>query len=543
MKIFKKHLIYILGTVLLLGLAGCKSQFLNRPPESSIVSGNFYKNTSQLNEASAALYNVPWFDYNYQASFCIGDAAAGNMITTDQGYTQFVNLDVSNSNAQIQRVWGSLYSVINDANTLISNVKSQASKSIPQKEITNTIGQARFMRAVAYFYLVRLFGPVPIITNTTSLIKQPDVPRNKISDVYNFIIKDLQAARQDLPQSQSQAGRVTKWSAEGYLTRVYLFKAAVDGGNGKLNQTDLDSAKVWGKDVCDNSGLNLLPNYANLFRRNYNNNQESLFALEWVANEGWGVQNVTQAYLAAQPSITNVGDGWGGGTAASASMIKLFGQNPADSVRQKASYMWYGDHYPDILKKDGGYTYKASYGGSNTYRSAIKKYVIGTPADNGGHVGMMSTDINTYMLRLAGVYLDYAQAILGNNSSTSNAEALKYYNDVRARAGLKPRNTLTFWNIWNTRWKEFAFENRNFFYLQWLFNFNPQVATNYINNQHRETDYRYQPSSSDTTFTAPTTPITLSNSQNRNLIFPIPEADQLANPKLTQPPVAYNPKQ
>ncbi|HKJ31324.1 MAG TPA: RagB/SusD family nutrient uptake outer membrane protein [Balneolales bacterium] len=536
MKIIKNHIIVIAGIVLSMSMIGCKSQFLNRPPQSSIVSGNFYKNADQLSKATAPLYNIPWFDYNGPTAFDIGDAAAGNMITSDQGYSQFVNLDVSNTNAFITKAWASLYSVVNDANTLLYNINNQASKSIAQKDINNAIAQARFMRAVAYFYLVRIFGAVPIITNTSQLIKQPEVPRNKVADVYQFIINDLQFAANNLPDTPTQPGRVTKWSAEGYLTRVYLFKAALDHSGQSENTADLKEAQKYGKDVCDNSGISLLPNFANLFRRQYNNNQESLFALQWVANEGWGSQNVTQAFLAAVPKITGVGDGWGGGTSASAFLLKLFSNNQTDSLRQKATYMFYGDHYPDILKKDGGYTYTGTY----VVRSAVKKYVVGTPADNSGHVGFMSTDINTYMLRLAGVYLDYAEAILGNQNSTSNVEALRYYNAVRERAGLKPKSSITFWDIWNTRWKELAFEDKDWFSLVRLHYFKPQVAINYINNQNREENYTYDPTTKDTTFTMPTTPVKATAS---DFTFPYPEKDVLANSKLTQPPVSYDFKQ
>lgn len=511
-------------------LMGCKNQFLNRPPESSVVSNTFYKNAEQLSEATAPLYNIPWYDYNYSADYCLGDAAAGNMITTDVGYTQFVNLNVTAENTQVSRLWASQYAVIGDANTLIYNIKNYVSSSISQSDINEAIAEARFMRGVAYFNLVRIFGAVPIITSTQALIKNPIVPRNKVSDVYQFAINDLKYAADHLPAVQSQAGRVTKWSAEGYLGQVYLFKAAFDHSGTTQNQADLDNAKKYAGDVCDNSGLHLMTNFPDLFLMSNNNNEESLFALQWVANKGWGTGNVTQAYLAAEPKLTAVGDGWGGGTSASAFLLKMFANNPADTIRQKATFMFYGDHYPNLLKSDGGYTYTGN-------RSAVKKYIVGTPTDNNGDVGFMSTGMNTYMLRLAEVYLTYADAILGNQSSTSDPAALKYYNAVRQRAGLSPKSTITFWDIWNTRWKELAFEYKDWFYLVRLHYYQPQEAINYINSQGREEDYTYDSSSKDTTYTQPPTPVTASNGI---FLYPYPEADVVANPKLNQAPVAYD---
>ena len=192
--------------------------------------------------------------------------------------------------------------------------------------------------------------------------------------------------------------------------------------------------------------------------------------------------------------------------------------------------MFYGDYYPYILQSQGGYTYTGN-------RSAVKKYVVGTPSDNSGHVQFMSTDIKTYMLRLAEVYLIYSESILGDQASTSDGEALQYYNAVRERAGLNPMTSITFDDIWNTKWKELAFEDQDWFELVRLHYFNSQKAINIIDSQNRNTNYTYDSGTKDTTYTAPATHITATDN---DFLFPYPEADVIANPKLNDPPVAYD---
>ena len=93
----------------------------------------------------------------------------------------------------------------------------------------------------------------------------------------------MRAAAEDLTETASQPGRLTKWSAEGMLARFYLTSAGVEsGGNGTRNQQFLDSAKYYAADVINNSGKKLLDNYEDLFKYPYDNNNESLFELEWV---------------------------------------------------------------------------------------------------------------------------------------------------------------------------------------------------------------------------------------------------------------------
>ncbi|REL39083.1 RagB/SusD family nutrient uptake outer membrane protein [Rhodohalobacter sp. SW132] len=518
----------VLASVFL--LAGCGDSFFDRPPQDQIVEGNFYQTEQDLAMATGSLYNTVWFDFNDKAKTEIGDARAGNLITTDGGREQFVIFSTTAANTRLNELWRSLYLVIAHANTHIHNINVNSSDAIPQAVKNHRVAEARFMRGTAYSYLAQLWGDVPIITNTTALIENPNVRRNLREDVLNFAINDLLYAEEHLILDDP-AGRVDTWSAKGMLARLYLTRAHFNSQGGSLVQSDLDLAREYAEDVILNSGAELMDNFADLFKRQFNNNSESLFALQWVYGaDEWGVQNTFQAYYAPEARLTGVGDGWGGGTSVSAWLYELYGGSDAQDRRRKATFMTRGDHYPELLQNDGGYTYEGT-------GAPIKKYVIGTPGDNEGRVGFMETDINTYMLRLAEVYLSYAQAVLGNDNSTNNGQAVGYVNAVRERAGLPAIDSISYMDLFEEKWKELAYEGQNWFELVRLYNWQPQMAMNLINDQQRNSNLEYSEGEGEYIIEPPSASITVNESDFR---LSYPEAEVSTNPNLMDSPVPYN---
>lgn len=529
----KKTTINIIFVVaVMVGMIGCQDSFFVRPPEDQLTADNFYRTASDLRMATAPLYNVVWFDYNDKASFCVGDSRAGNMITTDSGYEQFLLFSITSGNDRLNEAWRSLYLAIAQSNLTIHNIQDKAGSDIQEEVKQQAIAEARFMRGYAYSYLAQLWGAAPIITDPAKLIDQPNVRRNRAEDVYQFAINDFKFAAEHLPPTDD-AGRVTEWSAKGMLARLYLARAAFKGqDSGALDQEDLDTAKEYARQVIEESGLELMDSYADLFKLEHENNPESLFALQWTyEGSTWGVQNTTQAYFAAEASLTGVGDGWGGGTGVSAWLLK---QYDPDDKRRKPTFMLNGDYYPELKSADGGYTYEGT--GVTDPGSAIKKYIIGRPEDNDGRVGFMRTGINTYMLRLAEVYLIYAQAELGNQTSTSDAKALQYYNAVRNRAGLESKTSITYNDILMEKWKELAYEGQNWFELVRWHYYEPDAVLDFIDNQERNMTFEYT-QGGDTTYTDPPTNIT---AQDSDFQLPYPEADIVQNPELMEEPVPYD---
>lgn len=364
--------------------------------------------------------------------------------------------------------------------------------------------------------------------------------RNKIEDVWKLVIQDYRFAAANLPATAEQ-GRLTKYSAEGMLARMYLMRAGLNQ-NGTRNQSDLDSAKYYAESVITKSGLTLAPTYAELFLSANNNssknNPESLFSLQWMPiSSPWGINNSFQAYFAYESAITGTGDGWGAAQGVSADLVKYFTENPADSLRRKAIGMFDGDVYPELKKATGGLKYDRPGA-----LAAIKKYIIGSPADNGGLGGFMSANINSYMLRLAEVYLIYADAVLGNNATTSDPKALEYVNAVRKRAGLAAKTSLTFDDIFKERRIETVFEGNSWNEIVRLYYFNPSKAIAYTAAQHKEnyTMTYVAGSVNPRKYTVTYSPAEFYPLTASTLYLPFPEAEIINAPSLKNEPVAFD---
>ncbi|HLT93738.1 MAG TPA: RagB/SusD family nutrient uptake outer membrane protein, partial [Membranihabitans sp.] len=381
----------------------------------------------------------------------------------------------------------------------IRNILQYADPSIPQDLINAAIAEARFMRGVAYQFLVMNWGAVPIITDNVKSSEFPrEIKRNTVESVWKFITHDLNYAMIHLPDSPAEPGRLTSWAAKGMLAKVYLTRAGVGASPNARHQMYLDSARILALDVIENSGARLMENYDDLFKTANNNNPETLFALQWTYDgSDWGSQNSVQAYLAFSSAITGFSDGWGGDLGASMYILNLYeglvanGSTP--DRRLKATFMLPGDHYPyihqQVLDGDGNPRIEeliVPIGGSGyNNRAWVKKYVVGRPEDNGGRVAQQRTEIQTYMLRLADVYLILAEAILGNQSSTTDPQALTYFNRVRQRAGLQPKMQITFMDILEERMVEFAMEGQSWYDFVRLHYYNPELAYELLSTQNR----------------------------------------------------------
>jgi starch-binding outer membrane protein, SusD/RagB family len=371
-----------------------------------------------------------------------------------------------------------------------------------------------------------------------------------VEDIWELITRDLRYAVGNLPATAAQDGRLTSWSAKGMLAKMFLFRAGVSGTR---NQAYLDSAKLYAGDVCNNSPYVLEAKYADLFKsENHNsskNNKESLFSIQWMpSKDPWGINNSFQAYMARDGEMTGSWDGWGAAHGASANLVRYYLDNPADSFRRKATFMFDNDVYPEIRKDRNGYLFPASWNaGTNQWVKQTagiansKKYIIGSVSDNGGKGSEMAAFINTYMLRLAEVYLIYAEALMGTSTSTTNAEAIKFYNLVRTRAGMPTKTSVTWDDIFLEKRIETVYEGVFWYELVRLYYFDPAKAKSIINAQDKG-DYTLQyingtfnPRQYTIVYNPVTYPVT-----DATMFFPMPEAELIKAPGLAEAPVAFD---
>ncbi|QJB31931.1 RagB/SusD family nutrient uptake outer membrane protein [Chitinophaga oryzae] len=511
--------------IVVIVLAGCSKSFLDRPPLSQISADNFYQSTSDLRLATAALYaGSPWGDWNYSCYLPVGDVLSGNLAVGYWGdAVQLNTFSVTGLNAIMVSNWKSMYNIIAHCNVTINAIKQKAPDSISAANKNAAVAEARFIRGFAYYNLAVHWGAVPVIEDNSQLVISPLVNRIKTEDVYRFVINDLTFAAQHLPAADV-AGRVTTWSAQGMLGKVYLTVAGLNH-SGTRDQALLDSARKYAGNVCKNSGLSLLRNYADLFKTQFNDNPESLFALQWAPGGAWLEGNMLQIYSPGGAEISANGQpGWFN----IRPTVDLFkGYTSKDSVRRKATFMLKGDYYPELNAAGGGYQFTGDCG--------LKKHIIGTNKDNNAPTMTLSSSTeHNALLRLADVYLVYAEALLGNNASTSDADALLYFNKVRERAGMHPAPRIDADSVLMERRIELAAEGQYWTDLVRLSYYNPSKAVGKLNGESRVT-FTY----ADGVVTPADPYGVITPATARSFFFPIPSSEVTANPKLLEPPVAY----
>src|SRR6201986_2795353 len=183
----KKHIKYLIGAaVISVAAAGCKKDFFNRPPEDQATVGTYYQTTDEVQSSTNILYAAPWFGFNGKAFLAVGDLQSGNVVCyagTDGEFDAFRNFSEGNATLAVQSTWNSLYTVVAQANALLNNLPTAVPSSVPSNVVNNALGESHLMRAAAYFYLVRNFGNVPIITNPTNFVSNfQTVPVNPVTD-------------------------------------------------------------------------------------------------------------------------------------------------------------------------------------------------------------------------------------------------------------------------------------------------------------------------------------------------------------------------
>ncbi|MEL6133980.1 MAG: RagB/SusD family nutrient uptake outer membrane protein, partial [Bacteroidota bacterium] len=437
---------------LMLVLQAC-SGFLEREPLDQLTVDNFYQTESDINLATLAAYS-PMMDLEWQGkSWMITEIPSDNTQAggTDPDFTPIDNFTVSADNLPVANFWAIRYKQVTLANIVISELKDMTL----DQTVKNTYeGEARFLRAIAYFDLVRIYGGVPLVVDVPVFGEDLNLPRASVAEVYAQIEEDLQFAETSLPirWQGTNLGRATKGAAMSLLAKVYL------------TTRDYLGAKNYAKSVMELGVYQLMDTYADNFELvTSDNNVESIFQVQLTGCAGVGFGNAKQAFFSPWgEGITKDRDGWGSqiptGPQVSNPGTTIFEAFEEGDTRKDPSIMTAGVHYPTINPEDGGYRYPAQ--GASATSCNIKKYVVGS----GPNICFMSTPQNSHLIRYSDVLLTYAESIMQIEGGVSqNAEALDAFNQVRERAGLAPLAEIDKETILHERRVEFAFEGQRWF--------------------------------------------------------------------------------
>lgn len=544
------------GAVLLvIALISCKD-FLERPTVDNYTIDIFYQNDEQCIQSVNPLYNSPWYDFQ-RGFFKVGEVLSGNYYWSGSPYLTFT---INSTDEDLVNMSASLWSVNAYSNGILENIDLKSGPDVSEYAKRTVKGEALVWKAMAYFYLVRTFGAVPIIHNNSEAISAGDynnVYKAPVEDVYQYIIMTLDKAIEWLPE-KNQPGRIDKYSAYGLLSKVYLTKSGY-GQNGTRNQEDLDKAAEYALKVIDESGRSLLPVYSDIFRLKNNFSSESLLAWHWVVSNTWTSQNTLQSDLALQ-GFSEFGDTWGDWNGPSVDLQQAFGENAlltdrnnAD-LRRKATMMMYGDEYDYFWVDKGGFNYtefcKSTAG---EFRSPVGanavKHLVGNNNDHivgiGSPMNNMQTSLSTHLLRLADVYLIYVEAVIGNGASTSDPKALEVYSQIRRRAGFAANTTSISWqDVWRERRLELACEGDRWYDYVRLHYYQPEAAIAELRAQKRSVYYGlddfYQTETLDPNTTYYDNNPTPPNVTSTHFQLPFPDTDLTMNPNLLKDPVAFD---
>ncbi|NLR58129.1 RagB/SusD family nutrient uptake outer membrane protein [Chitinophaga polysaccharea] len=278
----KKYKFYL--PVLLLLLASCNKKFLDLTPVSTIAPGQFFKTASDAVTAVNGCYASLAQGSQYGSTFeVLMEARADNFTDQDPSSNAGQNYQVNRysdnpGNTNFYNAWVGVYNGIFRCNTLLTAIDGINMDESLKNRIK---GEARFIRALSYFNLVRLWGPVPLLTAAIDPVQAVTLKRDDVAAVYKQVEEDLVFAAANLPATYAatELGRVTSGAAKGLLGKVYLY------------QKKYAAAQTVLQDVIDSKVFTLLPKVADVFSTSNKYNAEILFAVRYakgVANQDHG---------------------------------------------------------------------------------------------------------------------------------------------------------------------------------------------------------------------------------------------------------------
>ncbi|NQD69915.1 RagB/SusD family nutrient uptake outer membrane protein [Sphingobacterium shayense] len=427
----KRKLNIALLTAAGLLFSGCAEDFLDVPSQEIVEaehSGENYTPEAFVN----GIYGM-FTDWNYAFSFLgiteiISDNADKGSSPTDNGGDKDVldNLTYTSTAGSLSSMWEHWYKSIGRASQAIAYTEEYGLTDQALKD--RLIAEARFLRALNYFYLVRGWGDIPI-QDIDLTVRVPQ------TEVYDYIEADLQFAIDNLPLKSAYAakdlGRATKGAAQALKAKVHLYQ-------GEWQQAyDLAQA------VLSSGEYSLETDYAKIWRLAGENGPESIF--EFQARGESIAHGINQYSQTQGPRGGSASIGWGFNTP-SANLLKAF-EEEKDDIRKNATIIFRGEIMFD--GREIGNSENAMYN-EKAYSSA-----------NGG---AEDTDKNLRYLRLAEVFLIKAEAA---NELGNAAEAKAALNSVRARVKLPNVAASSQADIRQAVWKErrleLAFEHDRWF--------------------------------------------------------------------------------
>lgn len=418
-------------------ISACSKKLDTDQVSSAIQESEYYKTIDQCNTSVKAAYRYTdystwWEILNWR--YLSGEAASdnawiGNTYQATHAFYDAVahyTLDASNDRNEAQ--WIDLYKAIGRYNGMITGIEGAPIDDNSKKQF---IAELKFLRAWSYFDLVRNWGGVPIVTKILS--PNTHVARSSATEVYNFIVGDLQEAAGILPKKSEYPSadrfRATKGAALTLLAKTYLY------------MEDWAHAESTAKQVIDGGEYSLEPNFGSLWAYTYKNGAESIFEAQYASSTVPALP-----YNDFDKMLNSTADaGWGYYSVTSD--LENAYKSEGDSIRlqwtiNRNGLPVAGD--PNNLKFDGRPYPLSNH--SKSARFSRKHYIPKAQRPTNGLPAL-----NDKILRFADVLLIHAEACAMQNKTTDALASLKR---IRDRVGLTTDMSLTGWNLINAVRKE-----------------------------------------------------------------------------------------
>jgi hypothetical protein len=492
-----KFLQYTVLAALVLGLGSCKKFLEENPtgsltPSSNVTSSEIaralansaYSNLNTLDEGSGG-----YGGNTAELMEFMSGKASGNAQTESFRY---YNLTYDAQSFYIDSWWQGLFYGVSNCNLALQKIPT-----IPMDTVTkvNMLAEVHTLRALYYFYLVRMYGAVPKITDVASDLSKLRPSRDSIKTIYDeIIIPDLLAAEASALPWQDNTGRISMSAVKSLLADVYLTYAGYPVLAGQ--QYYAESAKR-SKDVMDKGGYQLFTEYTDMINPANKNKGEFIWQVQFAA--GLNDNDLTAKALPQYHDIAVYSDEFGG-LVPTTQFIQSY---PAGDKRTQERQFYYTK-----WTKNGSTTDTIVLGGYYIY-----KWFDANAVTNTAHA-----DLNYTIYRLADVMLMYAEAS-NRVEGAPNAVAVDAVNKIRQRAMLTPIATMSQdafeKEVWTQRYLELAYEGKTWF---------DMLRTRKVRNDLTDNfdDFVGHITVWGKTFTA------------NQLLFPIPLREINNNPMLTQ---------
>lgn len=398
---------YNLIAIALLGFSfsSC-SDFLEQNPQTDLSENDFYKTADDILSAVNGAYSSLQEGDIYGNWYVFGEIPSDNTrnqlsgsVTTQNEFDQFY---IDTQNSMIANFWKAAYKVINRTNTILGRIDGIEINT----ELANRYKlECKFIRALMYFNLVRVYGDVPLVLKEISISESYDILREPKENVYNQIIADLKEA-QDLPVSYSTAedGRATQGAAKALLANVYMTLHKYAEAETILAEI-INSGRY---SLLENTPGSLnIDGYKNVFSPVNNNSKEGIFEIQFLKG-GYGEGSNYANNFAPENSGTNV---------------VAVGGTGGNNIPEMDIYNAYeeGDLRRDFSMSLGYYDNRKN---NEWVESRYVCKFMDVPYQNN------DASNNYPVIRYADVILMYAEAL---NQNGKTAEACKYLNMTRRR--------------------------------------------------------------------------------------------------------------